>query len=630
MVFEFKVTSLGGSPVFLTSGFDIRLSKIFGATLIQGVWYYPAFLPAAHIVLSDIQRLELPVEFSEKAQALIATLKDQEHAYNCGILPGHFLFKTQPRMHQQHGLVHILYYWRAALFYACGLGKTKIVIDWHRALPGVWPLIMCPKVVVGVWAKETKVHGINQEFRYIDADTGAEKLRQIEDARRDVSKGGYRGVVMSYDTMRLQYEAVATLPYNAMVLDESHYIKSWDAGRTKVALELAKKASRRIVMSGTPSMGDPRDMWPQIRFLSTAYMPEEWWKFKQTYCVTAPHNKRIVVGFKNLNILNKRVNLVALRKTKEECLDLPEQLIEDRLVDIYGKPRRLYNDLTLTPEYESLVGGLSQQLSLGGNVLIDVPHAATLLNKLIQLTCGFVYARTEESLTVCDGCPEVQSCVAHSIHPYSRDCVKHPQAEKPVIEIFKENAKAEVLTELLEEILADPANKVIIWGQYTPELDIIKDAVIAAGYGCVRVDGRCSGDAPNLAEEFNTNKDCRVYIGQVSTGVGLTLNAANYMIYYSLPWKLGDYEQSKDRNHRIGQTRNTTIYRLIGKGTVDEGIALALRTKQTVAVAVTAAIVCGSCTHKQDCQDKGIVPFGDDCIYPRAVSRPITKAEALE
>ena len=619
-----KVTSLHGTPVFLTVGTDRRLAQVYGATFIDHVWYYPAFLPASDIVLKDMRLLKLPVTFSPKAQELITKLAALKQRYEAKQLPEGFQFKTTPRAHQLDGLIHLLYYWRVALFYACGLGKTKIIIDWQRAVPNARPLVVCPKVVVGVWARELKVHGINQEYRIVDADAMDARRKQIEDS------SGYQGLVLSYDTMVKLYEDIARAPYNCMVADESHCIKSIDSTRTKVALELANKASRRVVMSGTPSMGDPLDLYAQLRFLSISFVPEEFWKFKQTYCVTAPQNKRIVIGFKNLNLLNKRVNLVALRKTKEECLDLPKQVIIDYPVVLSKEAFKYYDALAQDPEATAEEQELIGRLAIGERAVVEVAHAAVRLNKLLQICCGFLYAKDRDQIDVCNACPHLRDCVYARIRPFTQKCLVHPQPATPIVHRIKQNAKLEALTEILDETLEESTNKVIIWGQFTPELDLIEDRLQELKLGHVRVDGRSSGMSAVLAERFNTDRECRVYLGQVSTGVGLTLNAANYMVYFSVPWKLGDVEQSQDRNHRIGQERDTTIFRLLAKGSVDMGIALALRTKHTVAESVTAAVVCARCPHNEACCAGQTVPFGDGCIYARKVTRHITKPEAIK
>jgi SNF2 family DNA or RNA helicase len=621
--YDVRVTSLGGTPVFQVYAPDPRFMKVFGATEIDGLWYYPAFLPAAEVTLKDFRVLRLPLNFSPAAQKAVATLQDLRRRHDAGELPPNFVFKTKPYQHQLDGLVHLLYYWRAALFYACGLGKTKVVVDWMRAVR-CWTLVVCPKIVVGVWGREVQTHGIDQELRIVDADTVAGREKQLLDAE------GYQGAVLSYDTLVRLPEAIVKLPYTAMVADESQYLKSADAERTRVALELGMKAARRVLMSGTPSLGDPCDMWSQLRFLSTAYASEAFWAFKQTYCQTSPRNKHIVVGYKNLDGLHLRVELVALRRTKEECLDLPKRLTVERYVELRGKARTLYNELTGSREYQDLIEQLRDQALLSPGAVLQIPHAAALLNKLLQISAGFVYAQNEDDAQLCDGCPHLRECVADRIRPHTRACKVHSSPAPPQVERFAENAKRDMLEELLESVLADPSNKAIVWGQYLAELDLIEDLLKERGWGYVRIDGRTAGTAAAAAAAFNNEPDRRVYLGQVSTGVGITLNAANYMIYYSLPWKLGDYEQSGDRNYRVGQERDTVIYLIIAQGTVDEAILRALRAKHDVAEALTAAIVCQACPAAVRCAERGTAPFDDDCRYPRGVSRPIAKAKPLD
>lgn len=638
MRIQVKVTKLFGTPVFAVKGFDLRLKRVYGGMFVEKkqLWYFPAFYPVYEYVLRDIKILKIDAQFSDTALRVVKQLQAIKARIEAQELPEGFEFKTQPYEHQREGLVHAIYNFRAALFYACGLGKTKIVIDWQRAI-NCWPLILCPRVVLHVWAAEAKLHGIEQEFRVIDGVSKKDKLAQLADAKN------YRGVVMSYDTAKRYYEEVIhQIPYNAMVADESHCIKSHTSQRTKTSLELSKKACRRIIMSGTPSLGDPRDMYSQLQFLSPSFVRETFWKFTSMFCVSAPYNKRIVVGFKNLDVLQKRVMLIALRKTKEECLDLPKRLVINLEVPLEASQRKLYNGVQRAKEVEDLTAELIKEGALHGTEgIVKIANAAVLINKLVQVTCGFIYKRYDNE-GLCDGCEHLRDCVFEDIQPNTRKCKAHPEPLDPIPEFTKDNAKKTLLMAKLRDILADPENKVIIWGQYHPELDLISDALSGLWnqrahdeHGReyteyhVRVDGTTAGRAKKLADTFNEDPYCRVYLGQVSTGVGLTLNAANYMIYYSLPWKLIDYEQAKDRNHRMGQERDTVIYQFTGRSTVDESIAHSLTMKRTVAETITTAVVCTKCEHDVRCRLEGVNIFGEGCIYQRKVERHVTKARSI-
>ncbi|MGD9209297.1 MAG: DEAD/DEAH box helicase [Desulfobacteraceae bacterium] len=624
-----KITKLNGTPVFTTFSTDTRLSRVYGATRIDNnpLWYYPAFYPLYRIVLRDFETLKIPLEFSEATLTAINALDQYTMYIEKQILPKDFVFKTRPYAHQLEGLIHVLYNFRAALFYACGLGKTKIIIDWQRAV-GAKLLILCPRVVLNVWALEIQRHGIDQEFRIIDASTRKGKLKQLKDTY------SYSGVVVSYDTARNYCDELRTLNYNAIIADESHYIKGYNSNRSESAIELSRKASRRIIMSGTPSTGDPRDLWSQFRFLSPCFIPEAFWKFKNTYCETSPYNKRIVVGYKNLDVLNKRINIVALCKTKQECLDLPQRQIIDVLVDLEKPQQRVYNTLIYTEEYDTIRTAAMENSLFTSAGVIDIPNAAILVNKLLQVTCGFVYLKADTP-TPCDNCQYLRNCVVKGIKPFTKACLVDQTPQPPIVEKTQTNTKLTVLLHKLKEILIEPTHKCIIWCQFDAEMDLIQEAIEAMWQKegvsniLVRVDG--STRSPDkLVEQFNNDVHCRVYLGQVETGVGVTLNAATYMIYFSLPWKLLAYDQSIDRNHRVGQKNNVTVFRLIARGTVDVHVARALDLKRTVSETIVATLCCDQCKNKQYCEDNNIKIFESKCIYKRQITRSVTRARSIK
>lgn len=614
-----KITNIRGTPVFAIYSTDLRFKKVFGATNKKGelLWYFPAFYPVYKLVLRDMQALHLHFEISEAAQKAIDQLDRYEERIRKQVLPSGFAFKTKPFAHQLEGFVHVLYNYRVALFYACGLGKTKIVIDWQRAI-GAKPLILCPRAVLRVWAIEAIRHGIEQEYKVIDATTREEKTAQISDAKN------YSGMVITYDSARrYQEQIIAELPYTAIVADESHYIKEVKSRRTVAAIELGQRVSRRIIMSGTPCAGDPLDLYPQFRFLAPCFMHESFWKFKQTFCRTAPSNKRIVIGFKNLHVLNQRIQLVTLRRTKKECLDLPEQYILDVPVHLHAEQRKVYNSLILSEEYEELASAiLREEKILTEHGLIDIPNAAVLVNKLIQVTCGFMYLKPDVP-NICDGCEHLRDCIEDKIKPYTSKCLVDQTPHPPVVQRMPQNAKLDVLLAKLDEILADPTHKCIIWGQFHPELDWIEEAITARWkeqklpFTLVRVDGQ-TANVQAQADKFNEDPKCRIYLSQVETGVGITLNSANYMVYFSVPWKLLAYDQSLDRNHRVGQQRDVTVFRLLGRQTIDMHIARGLSTKRTVAETITSALACSRCNRQEMCDT---TLFGDGCKYQRDIAR---------
>jgi SNF2 family DNA or RNA helicase len=142
--------------------------------------------------------------------------------------------------------------------------------------------------------------------------------------------------------------------------------------------------------------------------------------------------------------------------------------------------------------------------------------------------------------------------------------------------------------EELFSIIEEFDGKMIIWANYRHDIETIKIALqkefgmnaVATYYGDTEAD-----DRQTIVDKFqDPNSELRFFVGNPRTGgYGLTLTAANVMVYYSNSFDLEVRLQSEDRAHRIGQTKNVTYIDLIAPGTVDEKIVQALRSKIDIA-----------------------------------------------
>lgn len=587
--------SPNGAPVFIIDGMSKDLGRPFGALYNEGLWMYPAFYPAHKKVLKDFEAIESEIEFSEATKAWISKLDEIDVKYRNCILPENFEFITKPFDHQYLGLSHIYYNHRAALFYAPGLGKSKIAIDLMRLLRQEGQknmfLILGPVVTIKNWGKEIDMHSGGLLKWKAVLGTKEKKFKIIE-----ASKEGTDILLLTYDTGRNVYEKIIEeVPYSVVIADESHLIKSIRSTKTKTAIEMARKAERRIIMSGTPTLGDPRDLYGQFKFLGDCFMPENVVQYENKFLTHAPWHKHVVLGYKNLDVLNKRVQDISIRKTKEECLDLPDQTIIDVGFSLSKKQIALYNKLIL--EMGSDLTEFIEAARMGrAPTGLSMEHVAVLLNKLLQISSGFVIPS------------------------------KTPENMDPAPEFFAENPKADALEELLDSILAEKSNKVIIWCKYRADLDALEGRLEKRKENFVRVDGTTGSKIQTQVDKFNEDPECRIYLAQISTGVGITLNAANYSIYYSLDWSLGTYLQSLDRNYRIGQDKKVTVYRLLGNGSIDWSIAKLLSMKVDVDKTLTTKATCITCPNSMTCFANDIRLFDPDCIYQKNVARPVTKA----
>lgn len=424
-------------------------------------------------------------------------------------------------------------------------------------------------------------------------------------------------LVMSYDIAVADYEVLkVAFPFGIIIADESHYLRGYKSERSKTACKLSKRAYRRYLMSGTPSLGDPMHMYKQLQYLSPV-LTQGWFRYTRRYLVKAKRNDKMVVGYKNMHVLNDVVSDVSHRRKQEECLDLPDQHFVTIPVEVGAETKRTYNDL---------VKHWSASL-VNNDRYVEVQQAPDRINKLLQVLSGF-YIDSNKDAELCDGCPFLMECVRKGHKPYTETCMV--ETEDPPKETLRldDNPRLETAAEQITSVMQEPDNKIIVWCTYTEELNMLEERLQQMGLGYVRVDGR-TRDKVACEDEFRENPDCRVYLSHVKISEGLTLNSANYVMYYGLTYDLKDYIQSMKRNHRIGQERKVTIFHLVTPGSIHQYILRALDRKKDLAENMTDAIRCGTCEHFEHCDANNIEPFDEDCVYSKSQSRVVTKPATL-
>jgi SNF2 family DNA or RNA helicase len=495
--------------------------------------------------------------------------------------------------------------------------------------------------MLSTWQEELYTHGRipAESVTILDATSKAKKTALINKAIASTPPA----TVVTYTTAALYQEQILQIGYRLIVADESHQMASPFSNRTKAATALASRAYRRVLLSGTPSLGSPFDLYAQLRFLGTYFCPEDWWAFRKKFGVypewEANENvPKMLLGFKNLDIINERVNRICVRRTKEECLDLPERVIIDKKFALSHSLKKVYNDFIMD---RADAAGFVLQKDMDAGLInnstgpvvpphVLAPETITVLGKLTQISSGFMY-KTTKNPKLCDGCTHLDACLAAEIQPYTPRCQVISEDPAPHVEHYKDNARLEQLEGLLDKLLLDENNKVIIWANYITQLDDICELAAQLKYAHVRVQGGMSTDDLKAARtSFNEDPKVRLYVGQASTGIGITLNAANYTIYYDLPWSLEHYLQSIDRNYRIGQASKVTVYRLIGAHTLDEAKAAALDQKMDFSHLVTTRSICATCPEfARRCAAHKISLYDPDCIHDRVTMRKTAEIKLI-
>jgi len=464
-------------------------------------------------------------------------------------------FKTQPYDHQRKALKDS---WSAdfyALFMEMGTGKSKVTVDNLGILFEMEKiraaLIVAPKGVYDNWLQvEIPTHLPDRIKRRVMRWT-PKKTQAYETELKDFildDKDNLKIFVMNieaFSTPRGFEAAQAFLnqnPENMVVVDESTTIKNRKAQRTKNIIKLREMSKYRRILTGSPITKSPMDLFSQCDLLEEKCLGfNSYFAYQSRYANvqrrTMGHRSfQQIVGYRRLDELSEKLDKFSNRVLKKDCLDLPEKVYIRRNVELTPDQERVYNQMKKLALAKLETGELSTTASV-----------LTQIMRLQQICCG------------------------------------HFQPDDDDIRDIKNNRLATLM-----EVVEETQGKVIIWATYTHDILKIQAALareygedsVANYYGATPQDER-----QQIVTRFqNASDPLRFFVGQPKTGgYGITLTAANTVIYYSNSYDLEIRLQSEDRAHRIGQTNKVTYIDLVTPDTIDERILAALRNKIDIA-----------------------------------------------
>lgn len=478
-------------------------------------------------------------------------------------------FKTKPFKHQLHALTKMHLKTGFALFMEMGTGKSKVIIDDAHVLYEAGQIdaviIVCPNGLQQNWInRELPTHMTSD---YVGVYFGKSKKEQR--AWLDVFHAEGKLKVFAINVDRLIQKETITLLMDILkdsktmlVVDESQRIKNPKAKRTKALLGLAPHAAFRRVLSGTPITQGALDLFSQLRFLSTKILPfSTYTAYKHQYAVVqrikTDKNRygffEKVTGYKNLDQLKGYLEPVSYIVKKEECLDLPDKVYENIDVEMTAQQKRVY-----------------KQLVAEAIAVIEQPPENMSPEEHIM------WALQSDKVVATNGLTAILRC-QQVLGGYVKD-----ETEKLVA---LDSNRLKVLMETIDDIANDA--KIIIWSRFVAEIEEVSKALkekygeesTVEYYGAVK-----AVDRDAAVDNFQSDPKTRFFIAQpASGGVGLTLTAASYVVWYSMDYSLEHYLQANDRAHRIGQTRKVTYLHLVCPKTLDEAILRALKTKSDLA-----------------------------------------------
>lgn len=497
----------------------------------KAAFKYPRTATAAgkiveHFGVSDV---EYPDEFIELAKKHFVAKKAQKAKSPAVDLPPVPITKYPAWDHQKRAFWFAYSLPAAMLALGMGCGKTKVTVDLivnrgHRRV-----LILCPKSVIQTWAEEYPKHagddGVQTTIVPLDKGTVKQKTEEAKNA-----VGERILYIINYESA--WREPFATWSKRAgldlVVCDESHKIKSPGGKASKYCEVLGKIVPYRLCLTGTPMPHSPLDVYAQYRFLDRAIFGTNYTEFKHRYADIhkLSGGGEIVKRYINQDELHRKFYSIAIRFDSDDVLDLPDAIHMHRYCELEPSAMKAYRELE--NEFYTQVD----------NGEITAANAVTKLLRLQQLTSGRV-----------------------------------PDDDGNLVEVSK--AKRQLLEETLEGLEA--REPVVVFCRFHQDLDAVKEVAEKQGRRCAELSGRM-----NQLQEWRRGDYDVIAVQIQSGGAGINLTRAAYVIYYSLGYSLGDYEQSLKRAHRPGQERTVRFYHLLAKGTVDEKVYRALNERKDI------------------------------------------------
>jgi len=415
----------------------------------------------------------------------------------------------KPFAHQKETASFLTLHRRAFCFNEQGTGKTGSVIwaaDYLMNIGAIRRvLILCPlSIMQSAWQDDL--------FKFAMHRTCAIAHSHSREKRMEAVRSDAEFVICNFDGLDIIKDAVANEEFDLIVVDEANAYKTISTKRWKVLNSVIRPSTWVWMLTGTPASQSPTDAYGLAKIVNPSGVPKFFGSFRDMVMqkittfkwVPRPQSESIV----------HQALQPAIRYTKEQCLDLPEMTYVTRDVPLTKQQMKYYETLR------------KHMVAVAAGEEITTVNAAASLNKLLQLSCGAVYSDTGE-----------------------------------VVAFDASNRIA-----ALKEVIDEASHKVLVFVPYKHSIQIISEELKKDGYTCDII----SGEVPvnrrtEIFAKFQAEPDPRVLIIQPQAAShGVTLTAANVIVYWSPVMSVETYLQANARAHRAGQRNPVTIVHLQG------------------------------------------------------------------
>ncbi|MFL6659186.1 MAG: DEAD/DEAH box helicase, partial [Massilia sp.] len=396
-----------------------------------------------------------------------------------------------------------------------GLGKTlqALALLLSRAPQGP-ALVIAPTSVCLNWVSEAARFAPTLNIKLFGP---GERATMLEEA------GPFDLVIASYGLLQLEAPMFAKVRWNSIVLDEAQAIKNNATKRSQAVMAL--QGDFRMVATGTPLENHLGELWNLFRFINPGLLgTSDQFNLRFAGPIERAQDKRAEAGARLR--LKRLIQPFILRRTKAQVLsELPSRTEIVLPVELTAEETALY---------ESLRRDALEKLAA-----LEAPES----QKSIQILAEMMRLR--------------------------RACC-NPALVAP--ELNLQSSKLTVFGRLLEGLLEN-RHKVLVFSQFVDHLSLIRKHLDARGIRYQYLDGATPmQERKKRVDAFQGGEGDVFLISLKAGGVGINLTAADYVIHMDPWWNPAVEDQASDRAHRMGQQRPVTIYRLVARHTIEEGI----------------------------------------------------------
>lgn len=441
-----------------------------------------------------------------------------------------------------------------------GLGKTATVLATFAQSCANRALVICPATVKHNWKEEIALTlgDVDEVPVFLIDGTPRKKLKEMEGMREWVKGDDSRRAVaiINYDLLpHLKAAQVAALVEwvedEFLICDESHYLKSRKAQRTRFVLEQLGGRSYAVLMSGTPVRNTIEDLWSQVEIVR----PGTWSSyhdFANRHLVIAPvtmggKSFRQVRGAKDLPGLNAVMNTLQVRRAKGAVLNLPPKLHSKPKLELDEGSRKMYAAMK-----DYAVIELSK---LGDDMPVFSPQAKSAVEAALrceQIAQGFVGGLP----------PEFIETVAPLIGKYCEKVVGRPGEL-----VLSKSTKLRWVCETIDTVLSQ-GGAPVIFSRFNGPLFWLREQYQDFG---VLHGGLSTAQRQDIIEQFRDGKLAGM-LCQIKIAEGFNLTRSQDVIFLGRDWSPAINFQAEDRCHRIGTTGTVNIQIPIVLGTIEEMI----------------------------------------------------------